>query len=140
MYLSVASACLVLAVLVLPRKGRIGLRASVAIIFVVLGESALAFSAVSDLLLVALMFLAAGLLWLAEIAAGDDNPLIGLIWIGCGGLGLWKHNEIRDWAATERPWVALAGMVGALVLGVLAILGHRRRTRPAYDPHDTTGI
>jgi hypothetical protein len=132
--------CLVLAVVFLPRNGRVGSRVYAAIIFVVLGELVLLRGAVSDLLLVALMYITAGLLLIAEIAAGGATPLIRLIWSGSGIFGLWKRNELSEWAADARPWVAIAGLAGALVLGALAALSQRRRNRPTYDPHDLLGI
>jgi hypothetical protein len=140
MYVSGATMCLVLAVVFLPRNGRVGSRVYAAIIFVVLGELVLLRGAVSDLLLVALMYITAGLLLIAEIAAGGATPLIRLIWSGSGIFGLWKRNELSEWAADARPWVAIAGLAGALVLGALAALSQRRRNRPTYDPHDLIGI
>ncbi|MBB5157064.1 hypothetical protein [Saccharopolyspora phatthalungensis] len=137
---SVATAFFVFLVVVMPRNGRIRLRTFVAAAFVVLGESGVAFGATGDLLQNALLYLAAGLLFLAEMATSPRNLLIPVLWIVGGIVSFVNRDEIRDWADSVRPWVMVGGVVGALGLGALAAARQRRISRPPYDPHDMTGI
>lgn len=126
--------------LFLPRTGKYGLRMSVAVAFVAVGEGLLMGGAVSRPLEAALLCLSGGLLILAEIATGSENQTVSLLWIACGAIGLWKHEDIAEWVATARTEVASAVLAGTVVLIALAVRGWRRAKRPAYKSDDLTGL
>ncbi|QKW33256.1 hypothetical protein HUT06_03755 [Actinomadura sp. NAK00032] len=113
---------------------------SVAVVFVAVGEGLLLGGVVSRPLEAALLCLIGGLLILAEIATGSENQTVSLLWILCGGIGLWKHEDIAEWVAEERTEVASAGLAGTAVLIALAVRGWRRAKRPAYKTDDMTGL
>lgn len=53
---------------------------------------------------------------------------------GAGGvvLTVW-------WTDTMRSRLMIGCVAAALLLGVLAVRGHRRATTVRYDPHDLSG-
>ncbi|MEU8340887.1 hypothetical protein AB0C74_04270 [Spirillospora sp. NPDC048832] len=137
---NVAIAMIIAAALLLPRRGKYGLRLSCAVVFAATGEGLLLSGAVSRPLEAALLCLSGSLLILAEIAAGSENELVPLLWIVCGGIGIWKHEDIAEWVATARTEVAIGGLAGSAVMIALALRGWRRATHPAYKSDDLTGL
>jgi hypothetical protein len=132
------------AVLLLPRTGRVRLKALLALAFVVIGEGILLSGAEGEILVNAQVFLTAGLLLLAEIATSRENPLVSLAWLGSGTVGVvltvWWKDELVAWMDSMRPRLVVGCALAALVLGVLAVRGHRRSTTVRYDPHDLSGF
>lgn len=141
---SFATAVVIVVVLFLPRGGRVRLKAVLAVAFVAIGEWILLGSEDGKLLLNALMFLAAGLLLLAEIATSRENPLVPWVWMGTGAVGMvltvWWTDELIAWTDTMRSRLIIGCVAAALLLGVLAVRGHRRATTVRYDPHDLSGF
>jgi hypothetical protein len=137
---SIAIALIVPLALFLPNSGRYGLRMSFAVAMLAIGEGLLLAGAVSRPLEAALLCLCGGLLILAEIAVGRESLLVPFLWIVCGGIGLWKHEDIAAWVAAERTEVAIAGLAFSAVLIGLAAYGWRRAKRPAYRSDDLTGL
>jgi hypothetical protein len=141
---SFATAVVIVVVLFLPRGGRVRLKALLAVAFVVIGEGILLGAEGGKLLLNALMFLAAGLLLLAEIATSRENPLVPWVWMGTGAVGMvltvWWADELIAWTDTMRSWLIIGCVAAALLLGVLAVRGHRRATTVRYEPHDLSGF
>ncbi|WP_217213261.1 hypothetical protein [Streptomyces sp. AC550_RSS872] len=141
---SFATAIVTVVVLFLPRGGRVRLKALLAVAFVVIGEGILFGSEGGKPLLNALIFLAAGLLLLAEIATSRENPLVPWMWMGTGTVGVvltvWWTDELIAWTQTMRSWLVIGCATAALLLGVLAVRGHRRATTVRYDRHDLSGF
>ncbi|MGI5230378.1 hypothetical protein [Actinoallomurus sp. CA-142502] len=135
---------MVMTVCFLPRNGRVRLRVLLAVALVVAGEAILLGHAGGGALVNGVMSLEAGLMFLAEIATSNKNLLVPLMWgvLGLTGLALLlsQRHELIAWVDVRRSWLALGGAAGALILGVLAVHGHRRSITVRYDPHDLSGF
>ncbi|GAA3005631.1 hypothetical protein GCM10010483_58200 [Actinokineospora diospyrosa] len=121
-----AAIVLIVLVVAMPKEGLAGVRRVIAAVFVVLGAAGLAFGATDDYLQVALLYFAAGILFFAEVVLGGLNPLIPVLWFGGGIAGVFFRQEIAHWASTTRPWILIAGLAAAVVLGVLSVVRPHR--------------
>ncbi|GHH88247.1 hypothetical protein GCM10018793_67250 [Streptomyces sulfonofaciens] len=131
-------------VLFVPREGRYGLKALIAAVFVPLGEGLLLSGADGAVLLNALVLLASGLLFLAEIASSSQSPLVPLMWAVVGLAGtfflIWRRDELIAWTEATRSPLVIGCAVAALLLVPLAVRGRRLRDTVRYDPHDLSGL
>lgn len=134
---SFASAVVVVVVLCMPRHGHVGLKAFTSLAFTVAGEAILIGGAEGDILANALVFLLAGLLFLAEIATASQ--LVPLMWIVVGTAGVvvmvQRPDELIDWLDAQRLPVAVGCAAALLLAGALAVRGQRSRNAAGWDPH-----
>lgn len=141
---SFATAVTLGAVLFIPRGGHLRLKAFCSVAFIGAGEAILIGGADGDILANALVFLSAGLLFLAEIATVRANPLVPLMWIVCGTVGfavlMWRRDELTEWLDARRLTVAVGCAAVSLLFGALAVRGQRLRNTVRYDPHDLSGF
>ncbi len=78
-----------------------------------------------------MVLLSGGLLFLAELGASRDSPLISLLWIVSGGGGraliALRRDDLVEWMETNRSPLAVACLPVALLLGALAMRRQRLR-------------
>lgn len=129
-WLYFAVAVQIVATLWIPRRERLALKVVLAVVFVVIGEAVLLSPIAREALIVTPVLLTTGLLFLLEIAASRENPLVQVLWMasGIGNLVLmlrWQ-DELVAWIDSRRSSLAIGCAVAALLLGALAVRGRRR--------------
>jgi hypothetical protein len=95
--------------------------------FLAHGQAVIFFADDPDIQLLGLAYLSAGLLFLAEMA-WENKVLVGLLWMVCGTLGLWKQTELVEWD-NFRPWTMICGFILACHLSAGAVFEHDRLRR-----------
>ncbi|WP_157857400.1 hypothetical protein [Streptomyces yerevanensis] len=119
------------AVLVLPSDGQAGLKAFLAGVSLLFGEAILVGGVDGEILVAAMVLLSGGLLFLAELGARRNSPLVSLLWMVTGGSGMalitWRRDDLVEWMETNRSPLAVACLTVALLLGTQAMRRQRLR-------------
>jgi hypothetical protein len=107
-----------------PLYGWSHIKVLITVVLLSTGELMLLLTSGSTALVIAMTSLSAGLLMLAEMTRGFRDVIGGAWYLGGFLLMLlnWKKDMIGHWAREWRPWLMLAGLV---VAGILGLVGRR---------------